>query len=375
MSNPTLEIVVGAQYGSEAKGHVTQRLAERAAAWGRYPHIVRVAGPNAGHTGYDKTGVPWALRQVPVASVISSPATLGIAAGSEIDLPVLLDEIDKLTFAGLMQDKILWVSSEATMINQIHKAQEMGDATFKVGGVNVSAGEDLIAKIGSTGKGIGAARADRLMRQAVRLLDDENAIKELTARNVIIAPSRFNIRSMCHNNQHLIVEGTQGFGLGLRAGHYPQVTSSDCRAIDFLSMAGLNPWEFDDVTIWAVARVYPIRVAGNSGPLKDETSWEELGLPEERTTVTKKVRRVGGEDWDLVRDAVEANGKTNVKLALTMLDQKFPEVRDIDPTAPTGIPLPVELGRQIDDYLASIRQQVGVRIGMITTGPNTAAFI
>lgn len=361
MSNPTLEVVVGAQFGSEAKGHVTQRLAERASAWGRYPHVIRVAGPNAGHTGYDASGTPWALRQVPVASVIPSPATLGIAAGSEIDLPVLLEEIDTLTAAGLMQDKILWVSSEATMISQIHKTREIASA----GGMN------LIDKIGSTGKGIGAARADRLMRQAVRLVDDENAVKELTDRKVIIAPSRFNPRSMTHNNQHLIVEGTQGFGLGLRAGHYPQCTSSDCRAIDFLSMAGLNPWEFDDITVWAVARVYPIRVAGNSGPLKDETTWEELGLPEERTTVTKKVRRVGGEDWDLVRDAVEANGKSNVKVALTMLDQKFTDLRDVNIMAlPDG-----NLSYEVDEYLRYVSQHVGVPIGLVTTGPNTATFL
>lgn len=355
MNNPTLEIVVGAQYGSEAKGHVTQRLAERAGVWGRYPHIIRVAGPNAGHTGYDSTGRAWALRQMPIGSVIDGMATIGIAAGSEIDPIVLISEIDALKDAGLLNEKVVWISEEATIIEDRHKEAEGG----------------LVGSIGSTGKGIGAARADRLVRGADRLRDATGLSLELERRGVFIAPARWNPRSMIHNNQHVIVEGTQGFGLGLRAGHYPQCTSSDCRAIDFLSMAGLNPWEFDDTTIWAVARVFPIRVAGNSGPLKEETSWEALGLPEERTTVTKKIRRVGGEDWDLVREAVEANGSSNVKLALTMLDQKFPALRDVDIMGLAES----ELGYQVDDYLKSIQGKVGVPIGLVTTGPNTGSFL
>lgn len=360
MNNPTLEVVVGGQYGSEAKGHVTQRLAERALAAGRYPHIIRVAGPNAGHTGYDAKGKAWALRQVPIGSVIDGMATLGIAAGSEIDPPVLIDELDRLGRASLLKDKVVWISEEATIIEDRHKIEETG----------------LIGAIGSTGKGIGAARADRLRRGAMQLKMDQTLIAELESRGVFVAPSRFNPRSMCHSNQSLIIEGTQGFGLGLRAGHYPQVTSSDCRAIDFLAMAGVNPWEFDRTTVWVVARVYPIRVAGNSGPLKDETSWEELGLPQERTTVTKKVRRVGGEDWNLVRDAVEANGPVNVQLALTMLDQKFPQLAnralflgDADVQA-----YPTEW-KDVKEYLRHVQTETGSRIGLVTTGPNTGVFL
>lgn len=347
----TLEVVVGAQFGSEAKGHVVQRLTERAHSLDRMPLVVRVAGPNAGHTGYDASGTAWALRQVPVAAVTAGRTNLLVAPGSEIDMPVLLDEIDCLTHAGLMQNKTLWVSAEATLITDQHKDDE--------------GTRDLVGKIGSTGKGIGAARADRIWRRAKRLSDDQAARDALTSRHVKILPYYAN---MVDNQEHVIIEGTQGYGLGLHAGFYPKCTSSDCRAIDFCAMAGANPWLARNFEVWAVARIYPIRVAGNSGPLKDETTWTRLGLPDEHTTVTKKVRRVGGEDWGLVRRAVLANGGTpHVRLALTMLDQKFPMWRDV-------AVFPDE-DATIMTYIKGVEFDVNAKIGLVTTGPNTATWL
>lgn len=361
----TLEVVVGAQFGSEAKGHVVQRLTERAQRDNRHTQVVRVAGPNAGHTGYDAAGQAWALRQVPVAAVTDGPAVLGVAAGSEIDLPVLLDEYDRLRDAGLFSNKMLWVSGEATMIDDGDKAQE--------GGV------ELVGRIGSTGKGIGAARANRLMRvQGKRLIDDQNALDELAKRGIPVAHSNHDVAGGMDANGHLIIEGTQGYGLGLRAGHYPQCTSSDCRAIDFMAMAGVHPWQFRKTEVWAVARIFPIRVAGNSGPLKNETTWAELGLPEEKTTVTKKVRRVGMPDWDLVRDAVRANGGAPVvTLAVTMVDQIFPFMKDrgFYDAWEGDESISVANMDAVSAYLNDIQRQTGAQVGMITTGPNKASFL
>lgn len=354
----TLQVVVGAQYGSEAKGHVVQRLTERVhRTSGVTPQVVRVAGPNAGHTGYDSKGAPWALRQVPVAAVTDGPVLLGIAAGSEIDLPVLLDEWDRLKDAGLLRNKVLWVHGEATLIFTEDKNEEA-----------FASHRDLVAKIGSTGKGIGAARSARLMREpGRRVIDDQDALDALADRGIPVADTRHQVSG----GSHLIIEGTQGYGLGLHAGHYPQCTSSDCRAVDFMAMAGVHPWEFDEVEVWAVARMFPIRVAGNSGPLKGETTWEELGLPEERTTVTKKVRRVGLPDWELVRRAVVANGGApTVRVALTMFDQAYPKLANkyLD-----------EVGRDqfyaASEVLHSIQNAIGAKIKMVTTGPNTASYL
>ena len=71
-------VVVGGQYGSEGKGHVTAQLT------GGRDVVVRVAGPNAGHSAYDPRGVLWKLRQIPVGAVWSNGPVV-IAAGSEID--------------------------------------------------------------------------------------------------------------------------------------------------------------------------------------------------------------------------------------------------------------------------------------------------
>lgn len=345
-----VEVVVGAQFGSEAKGHIVQRLTERAQANGEVPLVIRVAGPNAGHTGYDPAGEAWALRQVPVAAVTGKDALLYIAPGSEIDLEVLLGEADSLKAHGLIEYYNLFVSAEATMIEYKHKQDE---------DLN-----NLTGRLGSTAKGIGAARSERIWRRAKRLIDDEEALHELKGRGIKIVPAF----GLMDQNPHTIIEGTQGFGLGLHSGFYPMCTSSDCRAIDFLAMAGINPWG-KEVRVYAVARMFPIRVAGNSGPLKGETTWEELGLPQEHTTVTKKVRRVGAPDWDLVKAAVAANGGApTVRVALTMLDQMYPGVRDLhlDNYALNDI---------LRHYIRGVELKVQAKVDVVTTGPNTATFL
>lgn len=352
-----LDVVVGGLYGSEAKGHATQRLVERHLSRNSHTLNLRIGGPNAGHTGFDKYGHPWALRQIPIGVVCDAePGMLDllIAPGSEIDLPVLLDEIDRTGAAGLLDGKRLFVHDEATMIEDRHKESETS----------------LVGKIGSTGKGIGAARADRLLRGANRLIDDAEACSKLLSRGVELVDNDFLIS--LYMTDAIVIEGVQGYALGLRAGFYPQCTTSDCRAIDFLSMAGISPWGnlVRDVQVWVVARVFPIRVAGNSGPLKGETSWGELGLPEEHTTVTKKVRRVGEPDWHLVAEAVRANGgpSHNVRVAISMVDQMYPKVAD------RAWNLQDPAWVEPEQFMRSVEDKVGADIGLVMSGPNTAAF-
>lgn len=353
----TLDIVVGAQFGSEAKGHTVEELAKiRQQQFGVGPLVIRVAGPNAGHTGYDKNGRAWPLRQVPVAAVIEGPALLGIAPGSEIDPDVLLSEVGSLAEAGLLDRKALYVSEEATIIDQSHKDAE--------------ARADLVGRAGSTGKGIGAARADRLMRRADRLADRPELMDDLEdiyGADVYVVPSgHWDPAGL---GVPVIVEGTQGYGLGLHAGYYPQCTSSDTRAIDFLAMAGISPWSFeqDKITIWATARVYPIRVAGNSGELKNETTWEDLGLPEEKTTVTQKVRRVGQPDWDLVSRAVRANGPGNVVISLTMTDQLDPAI--------TGATSQPDLTTPVLRLIREVEETTGAPVHLVGTGPQSVVWL
>ena len=159
---------------------------------------------------------------------------------------------------------------------------------------------------------------------------------------------------------------------GPNAGHYPQCTSSNTRATDFLAMAGITPWHqgVELFGVWGATRVYPIRVAGNSGSLKGETSWDELGLDKEYTTVTKKERRVGEWDGPLVRDAVRANGVTQTMLALTMSDQKFPEL-----AGKTGRTTLAELPIDVQHWVQQIEVETNAAVAMVTTGEDTAFYI
>jgi adenylosuccinate synthase len=128
------------------------------------------------------------------------------------------------------------------------------------------------------------------------------------------------MRDTLNRNGRVVIEGSQGFGLSLfHGGYYPKATSRDTTAGTFLGEAGLSPRDVDDITL--VLRCHPIRVGGDSGPLKGETTWAEIaktaGLPEdyrELTTATQRVRRVGTFDPDLVRRAIDANNPTCIVL-------------------------------------------------------------
>lgn len=363
-----VEVVVGGQYGSEAKGHVTAQLVQMALEDARVNQVedyelwnVRVAGPNAGHTVYDASGRKYAFRQLPVGAVIDPEVKLYIAPGSEIDLDVLKAEIALAADGGHSVAGRLWISRQATIIDGSHKRAESDT--------------ELVERVGSTGKGIGAARADRIMRLALTTWQAFAEVNEKSLHWRWAEPEDlYADDQIVHDkNQHVVIEGTQGYGLSLRAsGLYPQTTSSDCRAVDFLAMAGIDPTRCNvDITNWVVARVHPIRVAGNSGPMKGETTWDELGLEAEKTTVTQKVRRVGEWDPELLARAVQANGGHRAKVVITMMDHAIPELAEFAKVY-------AELGEDLDlgDYtvLDQVATWLNENAGMEMIGAPVAGF-
>lgn len=332
-------VVVGGQFGSEGKGAISGYLTQHFTS---QDTAIRVAGPNAGHTVRDATGRAWKLRCLPVAAVTSRNCQLHIAAGSEVDVRVLTEELEELKDAGFtnVRDR-LTIHPSATILHPKYERDER------------SLG--LINRIGSTGKGIGAARAARIMREA-------DTAESVLSSDLLSAHGPF----AGTHRARILIEGTQGYGLGLNTRFYPQVTSSNCRAIDFLAMAGISPWtrDVDSIQVVVVARAYPIRVAGNSGPLHEETTWAELGLPEERTTVTNNVRRVGQWDTDLVKEALRANGgggyDNGVTLAFTMFDHIFPEMAGR-----------TELDDKHFEFLENLEDELDCGVEYVGTGPAT----
>lgn len=340
-----IQVVVGGQYGSEGKGNVAGELARDR---GRGLVAVRVAGPNAGHSAVDHAGRKWAMRQIPVMAVTNPDARLVIAQGSEIDLDVLDREITQLEAAGFSIVDRLYVDRQATLITDDHKAQEGGY------------GGPLTKRLGSTAKGIGAARAERVWRRAPLWGAGDEAVEGYDTAELMRAALAFG--------QDVIIEGTQGYALGLHAGHYPQCTSSDCTFTDFLAMAGLNHLD-GDVEPWVVLRTFPIRVAGNSGPMYRETDWDTLSrmtqgyVQPEKTTVTQMIRRVGMWDPELARVAVTANGRSCARVALTFFDYWFPELAG---QTEVGMLTPVHW-----TAIQQVEEAIGTVVGWLGTGPST----
>lgn len=284
-----VSVIVGAQYGSEGKGKVAFEWAQRRGA----AAAVRVGGPNSGHTVIHD-GLTHVFRQLPTAALLEGVVSV-LPPGAYIDVEVLLAEIHATgaTSANLVIDPRAIVVTPADVEHE--------------------RGSGLRARIGSTASGLGAAVERRVRRDgsSVRAGD----VPELGPYLGDTLPLLRDFAS----RQRVIIEGTQGYGLSLLHGLEGDfATSRDTTAAAFVAEAGLSPMDVDEVVL--VARSFPIRVAGNSGSLPREVSWSEVGQHSgrseliEHTTVTKRVRRVGEFEPEIVRRAIYANSPTHIVL-------------------------------------------------------------
>ena len=291
-----VSVVVGGQFGSEGKGKTTLELVRRAKE--NHVVVVRVGGSNSGHTGYTQKGKKYALRQLP-AGCIDKNVDVVFPAGSYIDVDILLSEIALLDYP---RERI-FISPYARVITKQHKLWE--------------AQSELGASIGSTGRGVGAAVLASVARGSKNLALDSIDAQHSEHLTKFIHDTSDILRKWLGQGSRVIIEGSQGFGLSLlEGGYWPKATSRSTTASAALSEAGLSPLDVDQVVM--VIRSYPIRVAGDSGPLYGETTWEKIAQKQgqnlslkEYTTVTKKLRRVGEFDLEQVRHAMNVN-KPNV---------------------------------------------------------------
>jgi adenylosuccinate synthase len=263
-------IIVGGQYGSEGKGKTALYFAKKQNA----DVVVRSGGANSGHTVEGLV-----FNNLPGASLCGAISL--VSAGSFINVKKLLAEIKKIPGKVFIDPKAVCISNDDKKL-EIKK----------------------LKSISSTCSGSGASLINKLWRQDnIIFAKDAPELKSHIADTIDIM----------YSAKRLIIEGTQGFGLSLHHSlNYPYVTSRDTTAGSFLSEIGISPLTVD--TIVLVCRTKAIRVAGNSGPLEEETSWEDLNLMEEYTTVTKKIRRVGGFQHDLVKRAIKINQPTDLVL-------------------------------------------------------------
>ncbi len=328
-------VIVGAQWGDEGKGKVTDLLAERADAVVRFQ-----GGNNAGHT-IVRDGKTWKLHLIP--SGILHPGKLCVIGnGVVIDPKVLTDELDELTHRGV-DTTGLRVSANAHLIMPYHLMLDQ-------------AGEARLGKlqIGTTRRGIGPCYADKAARLGIRVQDllDEKILKKkiITA----LEPKRLSLRPFAkdpqldlqtmteeyltyghrleryiHDTSRLVLErldrgdvvlfeGAQGALLDIDHGTYPFVTSSNPVAGAACIGAGVGPKDIDEV--WGVTKAYGTRVG--AGPFPTEVDGELANEIRERGaeygTTTGRARRVGWLDLVALRYAARINSVTG--LAVTKLD-------------------------------------------------------
>ncbi len=334
-----VSIVVGGQFGSEGKGKTALEIVRRDRT---VVAAIRVGGTNSGHTAISSSGRRYALRQLPAAAVDRSVRVI-LPPGSYIDIAIFREEVERLE---LGPDQVA-VSSLARIITEEHRSWEK-DA-------------GLGRTIGSTQSGTGAAVMAMTARGTARFPLQSIQAEEVSELQEYLKDTGSEVRRLLDAGKRVVVEGTQGFGLSLlQGGFWPKATSRDTTAAAFLAEAGLSPLDVDDVTL--VIRCHPIRVAGNSGPLLDQISWEqvaaEAGITEdirELTTVTGRLRRVGRFDPEIVRRAIQANQPT--RIVLNHLDYVDAKVRDRSFTT------------KAQAFVEMVEQGIGRRVDWLGIGP------
>jgi len=284
----SVTIVFGGQYGDEGKGKVAHFFAVKEKA----KYCVRVGGVNSDHTVY--RGNERVLFHILPTGSIEKNVKAVLPAGTYIDINLLKEE---MRISELSDDRLL-IDENAVIISTTEKTKEETS--------------DLQKRIGSTNSGTGAGVIERVSRNSDKIL-----AKNCHQLKQYVVDTKSILRQACSNNEKIIIEGTQGYGLSvLHAKDYPYVTSRDTSAAGALSETGLSPFDVENIVM--VIRAFPIRVAGNSGPLKNEISWDiiknELGVTSditEFTSCTNMVKRIARFDAEIVKRSLECN-KPNI---------------------------------------------------------------
>ena len=328
-------VLLGAQWGDEGKGKATDILGDRV------DYVVRYqGGNNAGHTvviGDQK----YALHLLP-SGILSPNVIPVIGNGVVIDPAVLLEEIKGLNERGIDTSKLV-ISSNAHLITPYHRTIDKVSERFL--------GK---AKIGTTGRGIGPAYADKISRIGIRVQDlfdesilqkkiegalkDKNQVltkvfnrKDMQVSEILeeylgyaeilrpyIADTALLLNQALESGKTVLLEGSQGTLLDVDHGTYPFVTSSNPTAGGACTGSGIGPTKIERVI--GIVKAYTTRVGSGPFPteLENEDGEKLRTIGHEYGTTTGRNRRCGWYDAPIARFAVRINGLTD--FFLTKLD-------------------------------------------------------
>ena len=328
-------VIIGAQWGDEGKGKATDLLADR------IDYVVKFnGGNNAGHTvviGDQK----YALHLLP-SGILTDGVIPVISNGVVIDIEVLFDELTALASRGVDVSKLV-VSANAHVITQYHRTLDKVTERFL--------GK---RQIGTTGRGIGPAYADKINRVGIRIQDlfDENILRQkvegaLHQKNHLLVKI-YNRRAIAVDeivddllsyadrlrpmvadtglllNQALdagktvVFEGGQATMLDVDHGTYPFVTSSNSTSGGAATGSGVAPNRIDRVI--GIVKAYTTRVGAGPFPteLHDEAGEWLRSKGFEFGTTTGRPRRTGWYDAPIARYSARVNGVTD--FVMTKLD-------------------------------------------------------
>jgi adenylosuccinate synthase len=328
-------VVLGAQWGDEGKGKATDQLGSRV------DYVVKFnGGNNAGHTVVID-GEKYALHLLP-SGILSPGVTPVIGNGVVIDLAVLFTEIDALDARGIDTSRLL-VSASAHVIAPYHRTVDKITERFL--------GK---RRIGTTGRGIGPAYADKISRVGVRIQDlfDEHILAQkvegaldqknhllvkvynrrvITVEETVehllsfadrlrpmVADTALVLNEALDAGATVLLEAGQATMLDVDHGTYPFVTSSNATAGGACTGSGIGPTRIDRVI--GVIKAYTTRVGEGPFPtelLDDDGEWLRTTGGEFGTT-TGRPRRCGWYDAVVARYASRVNGLTD--LVVTKLD-------------------------------------------------------
>lgn len=420
-----ITVILGAQWGDEGKGKITDLLAAEADVVARFG-----GGDNAGHTvtvGTER----FALHLIP-SGILYPRVKCLLGGGMVINPKTLLGEMEALEARGVdVSPERLRLSGRAHLIMPYHVALDGASEAARGG-----------AALGTTKRGIGPAYTDKAARTGIRVqemlhppedltervreqvatkntlltkiydqppLDVERIVEETLAYAQRLGPHIANvseeIASSLRSRKRILAEGAQGTLLDLDHGSYPYVTSSYPTIGGVMLGLGIGPQHIERVV--GVVKAYQTRVG--AGPMPTELTgelgerlrgtgaqpWDEFG------TTTGRPRRCGWLDTVTLRYAVQVNGLTEI--AITKLDvlSRFEELQictayeldgQITETFPTDLDVlarcrPVyetiqgwgteitqvrafqDLPRQAQEYVSRMEELLGTPASCISVGP------
>lgn len=389
----SVDILVGLQWGDEGKGKIVDLLAPT------YNIIARFqGGPNAGHTIY-VDGVKHVLHTIP-SGIFHPHVKNVIGNGVVIDPVCLKKEVEELENLGIDVRSNLLISKKIHLILPTH--------------VLLDKAHD---KVGTTNKGIGPAYTDKIARSGLRvgdLLDAswETRYQDMTAthgndlnmdeettkayieaedewRNAVtflqglqLIDTETYLNDAINSGQEILAEGAQGSLLDVDFGTYPYVTSSNTISGGACTGLGIAPTKIRNVV--GVFKAYSTRVG--SGPFPSEQD-NEIGekirsVGNEYGATTGRPRRIGWLDMPALKYAIMLNGVTELAMMKADVLCGFETVKvctgyDNQSTMYTEFPgwrtlskqSYSELPQELLSYIDFIETSVGIRINMISTGP------